>query len=202
MLQTLAWLFLCYFKTCELARLFYIISQKFNISINELRKYERVLLKQEKQKCDLDFLEKCRQLDILPKFLTFRSPRFISSSSVKSLQRKALNSEIKKKLRAITTTGSQAESLKEFCRTNLSFFYYTVLNSILYKFIRSKKKDWSQRLNNKLQLAWIRQRFSAPDRTLQNKSSYSLTIQKENSLPLGLKNCIAPPYIDKFGTGI
>ena len=196
---TLVWLLVCYIKSNELGQLFHTLSQKFDITVSALRKYERCLLRLEKQKCDLAFLISCRQLDIIPKFLNFRIPKFASTSSQKSFQRKCLFSEIKKKERDISNTSSEADQLKTFYKNRLTFFYYITLNSLVYRSIKKKKEDWKATLDNKLRLAWFRQRLSSPDNTLQNNSSHQLSLEEENALRLGLGHPIAPPTIDRLG---
>ena len=43
-----------------------------NVAVKDLRKYEKLMYKQNKLKLDIDFLNNCNQLCVYPKFLIFK----------------------------------------------------------------------------------------------------------------------------------
>ena len=60
--------------------------------------YDRILQKRERSLCRIDFLEKCWQADIIPKFLKFRVPNngCFEPTTVHNFQRRLLKNELAK----------------------------------------------------------------------------------------------------------
>ena len=61
----------------SLPKLYFYISSKRDITVNELRQLEKLGYKTGKLKLDVRYLETCRDLGICPEFLKFKPPNLI-----------------------------------------------------------------------------------------------------------------------------
>ena len=69
-----------------------------NVTVKDLRKYEKLQFKKNKLKLDIDFLNNCKQLGVYPKFLIFKIPN-VSNKDASSICKKPLRSVINKRNR-------------------------------------------------------------------------------------------------------
>ena len=67
----------------------------FNITVTDLRKYEKLKYTQNKLKLDIDFLNSYKQLGVYPKFLIFKLLNVSNKDTLST--RKSLNNQRNKK---------------------------------------------------------------------------------------------------------
>ena len=67
----------------------------FNITVTDLRKYEKLKYTQNKLKLDIDFLNSYKQLGVYPKFLIFKLLNVSNKDALST--RKSLNNQRNKK---------------------------------------------------------------------------------------------------------
>ena len=73
------------------------IARKYgNVTDKDFRKYEKLEYKKNKLKLDINFLNKCKQLVMYLKFLTFK-PTNVSNKDALSIRKKLLRSAINKR---------------------------------------------------------------------------------------------------------
>ena len=64
-----------------------------NVTVKDLRKYEKLKYKENKLKLDINFLSNCKQLGVYPKFLIFKLPN-VSNKNPLSIRERLLRSAI------------------------------------------------------------------------------------------------------------
>ena len=189
--------FLWYFKCTNLPKLYYTISQKVcGITVDYLRGYEDLQNKLKKTSLDIEFLLKCKDLDTFPKFSNFRITFISSIQTLKQLKRRALHKEIRSKQQYSHRLNNLIARRTVTLERNLSILQFYTLKALLKLHLKRLAEQWSANLDRKLQLIWIRGRTEAPERSIINKSDYSLSLYELNALRLGLKHCITPPRVD------
>ena len=67
-----------------------------NVTVKDLRKYEKLRYKQNKLKLDINFLNNCKKFGVCPKFLIFKLPN-VSNKDVSSIRKRLLLSAINKR---------------------------------------------------------------------------------------------------------
>ena len=85
-------------KIYSLPKLYFSLSSKRDITVQELRKLEKLGLKVGKLRLDCKYLETCCNLNICPEFLKFKPPNLKVYNSTKDLFQRVLN----KKLNEVT----------------------------------------------------------------------------------------------------
>ena len=66
-----------------------------NVTVKDIRKYEKLDNKNNKLKLDIDFLNNCKQLGVYPKFLIFKLPN-VSNKDASLICKRLLRSAINK----------------------------------------------------------------------------------------------------------
>ena len=73
------------------------IERKYgDVTIKDLRKYDKLEYKKSKLKLDINFLKNWKQLGVYPKFLAFKLPN-VSNKNVLSIRKRLLRSDINKR---------------------------------------------------------------------------------------------------------
>ena len=129
------------------------IARKYrNVTVKDLRKYEKLEYKKNKLKLDIDFLNSCKQLGVYPKFLIFKLPN-VSNKEALSVLKRLLHSAINKRNKKLQHLSKELSLCKNFLSTKLS----TIDFYILTKSITSYNKKLLQKpytLNKKSYLHW------------------------------------------------
>ena len=98
------------------------IAQKHgNVAVKDFCKYEKLKYKQNKLKLDINFLNKCKQLGVYPKFFIFRLLK-VSNKDALSICKRLLCSAINKgnkELRYVSKELSQSETF--FIQTTIYY---------------------------------------------------------------------------------
>ena len=67
-----------------------------NVTVKDIRKYEKLEYKKNKLKLDIDFLNNCTQLGVYPKFLVVKLPN-VSNKDALSIRKTLIRSAINKR---------------------------------------------------------------------------------------------------------
>ena len=71
----------------KIIKIYSDIAQKHgNVTVKDLRKYDKLKYRQNKLKLDIDFLNNCKQLGVFPKFLIFQL-RNVSNKDALSIRK-------------------------------------------------------------------------------------------------------------------
>ena len=91
--------------------------------IKVFRQFEKFDFKLKKLECDLQFLNKCKSNNLIPKFVNFKlyDDNIRSTHFYKSFQRKLLEQEIKTKLNAIKNAEKQLRFFKNGLQNSTSY---------------------------------------------------------------------------------
>ena len=100
-----------------------VIRSRYNDEIvKQIRRFEKLDFKIQKNEADLDFLQSCQQNNRIPKFLNFKvassSPRF--SRTYKQCQRHLLKQETKEKISIISRQKKEFTALTKLIKNKLS----------------------------------------------------------------------------------
>ncbi len=161
-----------------------------------LRKSEKLDLKLQKAKLDLEFLCNCQDDGLIPHFLNFRlaNSRLRHSDAYVPAQRRFLSAEIKTKRSSIRAFENQLSCLSAQLKNTLSYLDYLHISSKLAATNRkaiSRQQQIQQRKFDKLQ----REKASLqndPAKVIHNLSSHVLTLAQKKLLVRGLNFSLAP----------
>ena len=180
-----------------LPKLYHYCSNRRDVYVSELRKFERICLKITKLRLDVIYFERCINLKICPRFLMFKPPKLKAYDRTENIKAEILKNQIGLLRKELQTTCQKYHQLKSKLRCKLSFLEFTILMSRLNKKCRVDTNETQQRHQRKLTSLWKSQRTPAPD-CLINNSDRVLSIEEEDALRLGLKHHILPKKVDGF----
>ena len=103
------------------------IARKYgNVTVKDFRKYEKLEYKKNKLKLDIDFLYKCKQLGVYPKFLIFKL-RNVSNKDALSIRKRLLRSAINKRNKEIQHLSKALSLSVNFLSTQISTIDFYIL---------------------------------------------------------------------------
>ena len=100
-----------------------VIRSRYNDEIvKQIRRFEKLHFKIQKNETDLDFLQSCQQNNLIPKFLNFKvaSSSLGFSRTYKQCQRQLLKQEIKEKISIISKQKKESTAFKKLIKNKLS----------------------------------------------------------------------------------
>ena len=110
----------------------YAQKYKEQFSISDFRKLEKLHIKQERLRLDVNFLINCRNFNVYPKFTTFRIPNS-SEVDTKFIKKRLLKSAIKKRTDEKRRTDNQVKKLVQDFRKQLSGIDWFVIMKAIRK---------------------------------------------------------------------
>ena len=164
------------------------IARKYgNITVQDLRKHEKLQYKKNKLKLDIDFLNNCKQLGVYPKFLIFKLPNLSNKDAIstrKRLLRSAINKR-NKELQHVSKDLSLSENILPKQLSTIDFY-------ILTKSITShnKKSILKSLYTQQKKLSSLTKDCSLPiftaNETITNLTQYELSQEESDLLEAGL----------------
>ena len=129
--------FLCsyiwYYKCKTLPKLYFQLSKKINIPVNEFRDYERAINSFAKLQLDIQYFKDCEFLEILPKFLRVKTPKLKVYDAIHSdIRTTVLRKQVALLSKELHTKRIILQSKKKKISTN------TVMFRILFTYFKSK----------------------------------------------------------------
>ena len=180
-----------------------VIRRRYGAEVLKLsRKFERTDRQVRKAELDFSFLEKCVELQVIPKFLRFRvsNEHLRNSSTYGDCQFNLLNEEIDHKKLSIDTLRGKLKSIKEELQIAMNCIDYShVLSSFLQsndRFILEHIDIQDRKLCN---LIKNNKGFKIdPLKVIHNFSNYPLSDLEKSVLVKGLNYSVNP---DKLNSG-
>ena len=189
-LVCLAWFLKCFMKK-TLPELYYDLAERQNVSVKQLRKFEKLVLKVCKLRLDEFFFERCLGLNVVPRFLNCKVPKLKclrdkTEFGVVAMKKqlKEIQSERKKSLR-------QYDAITTELNAQLTLFQGVLLKVLVFNRVKLECEVSRKRHENKLQNLWIINNRGQPN-AIVNRSSRKLSFEEEVILSRGLKNSILP----------
>ena len=201
MLPIIAWTLLFIIKTRFPASrsIAEILIQRYGeAELHTYRTLERTDFKLQKSKADLDFLNTCKDNNLVPKFLNFKpySTKVKSSEAYRTAQRIFLNHEIKDKEKRVSSLEKQRRDLQSQVRSSVSFITYVHLENLIEKTNSLKilriKAVHAKKLGR---IGYSVIEELSPDEVLFNFSSRTLTSAEKSLLSKGLKFALPPKQL-------
>ena len=154
------------------------ITQKYDgISLQQLRKYEKLQIKINKARLDITFLKNCQTFNVTPKFLIFKLPPQ-HDGDIKFIQKHLLKSAILRRNKELVKLEIDLRKTAQNMRTNLSAFDFYILHSATKKNVVAAEKHLIRKHEKKLQN--LTKNKSTPfksEDTIINRSSYEHDIK-------------------------
>ena len=172
------------------------IGRKYDeVSIQDLRRYERLKIKANNCKLHTKFLLNCQQLNIFPKFTTFNC-NIANKSDEHFIKKRLLKSAVQRKDKEQRTID--LKSSEYHLRNTLSSLdFYIIFRSVN---ANVKKREKTIINTHVKKLSRLTENESMPfqrKEIIRNYSNYSLTEDETDILMNGLKYSIAPLTLNK-----
>ena len=147
-----------------------------------VRKFEKIDLRKHKTLLDINFLETCRDSNVTPRFLQFRTANYNlkKSSTYKDCQKLLLEEEI----------CAKQKKLDLHC--TLSYFDFLHITSLFFEPNVKAMEKMELKQNLKLSKLFEENIKHDPKQIIRNYSSYKLTQEQESVLIKGLKFALPP----------
>ena len=118
-------------------RVIYDLTLKYDVSIVELRKLEKLSIKRRKAELDITFLKNCKLYNVIPKFLTFRIP-YGSSSDITAIRKRLLRKALCDRFKDKRTIDSRFET--ELSNISSIFSYFYLLKRCINKNVQAMER--------------------------------------------------------------
>ena len=165
--------------------------------VGALKNYRKLLnlsLRKKKLSLDLDFLNKCKIYNVLPKFLRFKlyKKELHNSSFYKAWQTKLLSIEIRSKKRNLKEISEKISEVLLLIKTSFSFLDKTVLCQKITGEVQQYSRKVQSTHSKKLRNLGIRPDLSPcdPNSVVHNFSSAILPNKVRTLLAYGLDFCL------------
>ena len=171
------------------------------VIVGKVREFEKLDFKYRKVLLDIDFLNTCLKINIIPKFVQFRlSNKDLRNSTVyRECQIKLLKQEISNKKRSLRTLRRDLTSVRNELSLKLSFIDLNhVCNLFLIgndKAILKHKQIQNKKLNN-LRVTTLENFSHDTGKVIYNFSDYKLTESEKSVLCKGLEFAITPTSLN------
>ena len=168
-----------------------------NVAIADLRKLEKLSIKEDKAALDLSFLRNCQSLNVFPKFVCFNLPN-VSQLDTIAIRKRLLRSATSKRLKEHRKLTIAKEKLIGWLKERLNRLDFYILQKSLCGTIKKNRRKLASVHEKKLQNLTRNTvlPFSADD-VVTNLSAYSPTDEELDILRFGLSHTIYPPKVNK-----
>ena len=166
-----------------------LLSKK-EVPTNILRKLEKSVLKTEKKKLDVIFLQRCLDLSVCPQFAKFKHANRILYDNGNTHEDVLKKTLIETK-RELETLNQLHTNVKESVCLMLDDEEREKLEYLMRNEVEKQMKKVKATHDCKLVKLWLRQRSESPD-CIVNLSKRTLTVEEKNVLYRGLNHHILP----------
>ena len=175
------------------------IARKYrNVTVKDLRKYEKLEYKKNKLKLDIDFLNSCKQLGVYPKFLIFKLPN-VSNKEALSVLKRLLHSAINKRNKKLQHLSKELSLSVNFLSMQLSTIDFYILTKSMTSY--NKKSLQKSLYTQQKKLSSLTRDCNLPiftaNETITNLTQYKLSQEESDLLKAGLYFSIQPDKIRK-----
>ena len=173
-------------------RVIYDLTLKYDVSIVELRKLEKLSIKRRKAELDITFLKNCKLYNVIPKFLTFRIP-YGSSSDITAIRKRLLRKALCDRFKDKRTFDSRYETELSKISSIFSSIDFYLLKRCINKNVQAMERKAKQQHDKKLRdLTHNRELPFTANETVVNLSTYELSDSEKDLLKFGLKFGLPP----------
>ena len=174
------------------------IAEKYEeIGVVDLRRLEKLTLKQKKGELDITFLKNCQNFHVFPKFLNFNIP-YSNNRDDNAIRKRLLRSAIRKRISEEKKLGQNLEKESKRIKTILSPTDWYIINRAIQKnvskFISKHLETHEKKMNNLTKNSVLP--FTGKD-TIRNLSTFTLSQREEDILKYGLNHGIPPRKVSK-----
>ena len=168
-----------------------VITRRYGPQVlNIFRKYEKTTFKLKKNLADLEFLNKCKIYNVIPKFLYFKlyKSTLLNSKLYKKWQHKLLNYEIDSKQKQIKKLSDLSSKHWNQLKQSTSYIDSLYLKNLVYKSTTNSILKVRKTHDKKLRDLGINNNLSSldPQKVIFNYSSRTLTDKEQSLLAFGL----------------
>ena len=178
------------------ASIYSVIYKKYGHSgLLKFRKLEKTFKRKEKALLDLEFLTKCYDNFLYPKFLNFKISvkRLQNSAICRQFQRRILLNEIRYKRSTIRKLETSCQQLLEDVKHTASWLVFFRINKHISKCINNVKSKFNNIHSKKLiDLGYNPVKHPPSNDVIFNFSDRILTDVEKEALLVGLNFCITP----------
>ena len=164
-------------------------------TVKRIRKLEKLDYRLRKAELDLEFLCKCNDNNVIPKFLNFRvaNNHLKFSTTYKQCQSNLLREEIRQKKSTVRILQKEFTSLKSSLQNELNLIDFAHVSTLFFgindrilesKSLVQQKKFYKLVHENKME--------NDPGKVILNISKYELSDAEKKLLEKGLNYCLAP----------
>ena len=183
-------------KNLPIGRLYHRLQSKGVVSKEELRRFEKVVLKLATYRQHLRYFDRCIELDLIPEFIKFKPPEIEAYKNPKMYYTQVVKEQ--RRLTATTLKEIKAEYitiLKHLRQTVSTFDFRLFLVLLKEQVVKKSMLDKTKTHNKKLYALWQNQRPETPN-CIINYSSKELNLSERYALIYGLNNHILPSNVD------
>ena len=174
------------------------LAQKYGDSFtkSDFRKLEKLNIKVNKARLDINYLKNCQNFHVFPKFICFNIPTVNKEDSI-YIKRKLLKSALQKRQKEKCKMKEELKVVEDDIRKTVSAIDWYILSSAIKKNVKKDTDDTIRIHERKLSNLTRNNRFCSKIDVISNLSSYNLTQDEQSILQLGLNHCIPPLAIRK-----
>ena len=165
-----------------------------NATLKTVRKFEKLDFKKRKLLLDINFLETCRDANVTPRFLQFRTANYNlkKSSTYTDCQKLLLEEEIRTKQKKLDEHHKNFEEMKKDLHSTLSYFDFLHITSLFFEPNIKAMEKIELKQNVKLIKIFEENVRHDPKQIIHNYSSHTLTPEQESLLIKGLNFALPP----------
>ena len=184
-------------RKLNFSSLTYSLSNKYCISLSYFRKFEKINQKVIKIECDVAYLQKCLDLDLIPKFLQLKDPNALLNDHIlKSRQIRKINQLIKFHKSKLKAVWSQRSRYIVELQTKLSTVDFLRFYRIITKLNLTFRSKTTERQNKKIKRLWLNNNVTVPLHTVNNLTPFQFSQEQLEVLKTGLRQPYHPSRKD------
>jgi hypothetical protein len=172
-------------------------------TLRTYRKLEKILLKINKVEQDIQFMVKCKTLDLIPKFCRIKLPNQhdLSRKDAHLIYNRILDTELTNKRRSKQQLSKIASVSLTKLRSNVSFLCYLAIRKFLHSTVSvansHSKARHAIKIKQLLKQSLVEKSLLDSDKIVVNLSSYKLSDPEVRLLSKGLQFSIPPHKLDR-----
>ena len=178
-------------QTSSLPKYYHRLHSKGGPPVREFRRLERLGDQVTRTYLDVEFWNRCLDLDICPKFVKFKPPKLKQYDSNDQLFRQVVCNSLKLAEKEHSDSKRRFYKFRQAVIGKLSLLEKRVLTHLLNKHFETTAKKKRSSHNKKLLNTWTKDRPRSPD-CIKNLSSRTLSVEERNVLYRGLTHHILP----------
>ena len=174
------------------------IAQNYiNINVSDLRKLQKLHIKQNKAQLDINFLINCKNFGVFPKFINVYLPN-VDEKDMYGIKKKLRNNAIHKRIRERNDFDKKIKNVELQIKHILSNFDWYILAKLLRRNVKNKESTVLK--TDQKEMRNLTKNSTNPfthREVVKNLSSKQLTNEELDLLKFGLHHSLPPSRISK-----